>query len=115
LLGSTENFTDPATLAADSRTPSLCIVEPNDVHWRIEKWERRRIRVEFDLAGVSYRLSLTDPVWAQRLADLPVGHHARTTAGIPPAARTFLTVSFGEPYEKDGLCYKLVAAVIVVP
>src|SRR5262249_30062103 len=79
----------------------------------------RRPRVAFRLQGVMYNLSLTDPAWERRLHDLPPGDHRRAAVGLLPDAAVLLTVSLSEPFQPEPAaetyCYKLVAAVIVLP
>jgi hypothetical protein len=82
--------------------------------WRVttSRTGRRQTRANFTLAGPSYDLSVTDPIWEHRLRDLPNGVHERTAAGIETWEEVFLTISLGEPFY--GSCYKLVATVIAI-
>jgi hypothetical protein len=115
LLGGRTDRVPFQSFRTDSAAESLALIEPRNLRWQVETWpERRRVRALFELGGVHYRLSLTDPAWTPRFAPLPDGLHPRTAPGISPAARVLLTISLGEPYEKDGCCYKMVAAVIVL-
>jgi hypothetical protein len=63
---------------------------------------RRKVRGEFTLNDVSYRLSVTDPTVESEYAD-----------GTHDIGRAILCISLGEPYE--GYAYKLIAGVIRVP
>lgn len=103
---------------------SLALIEPSGVSWRITQSirGRRQTRVVFQLDGRPYNLSVTDPKWEQRLSHLTYGLHRREVAGIAPRDRVLFTVSLGEPFkgssaspEDEGDCFKLVAAVIVLP
>jgi hypothetical protein len=106
---------------------SLALVYPRDLRWRIERvgeYSKRRTRAVFTLTGAEYDLPVTDPEWEHQLSHLPVGEHplASTVEGVVDATdRVLLTVSLSEPLGVDdaagtgGWCYKLVAAVIVIP
>lgn len=64
---------------------------------------RRRVQAEFSFGGVTYRLSVTDPLiktWARDQSE-----------GVYSLGLRYLTISLGEPWQ-DGRCYKLVAAII---
>ena len=93
---------------------SLALIAPENLRWRIRLTQNftRQTRAVFSLTGVHYDLSVTDPIWEQRLRHLREGHHSLADAGIGPDARVLFTVSLGEPF--NGYCYKLVAAVIVL-
>lgn len=59
---------------------------------------------------------VTDPVWRERGCSLPQGRYSLADLAGCDLENTevFLTVSLGEPFERDGRMYKLVAAVILV-
>jgi hypothetical protein len=121
LLG---NRLDRIPFSAFETTPasaSLALVAPEDLRW-IVKTDRsggRRIRIGFLLSGTRYELALTDPLWEQRLRTLAPGTHPRAAAGLKAEEVVLLTVSLSEPFQSDSAaemyCYKLVAAVIVLP
>jgi hypothetical protein len=67
----------------------------------------------FRLERRYYDLPLTDPSYVAPLTRLEAGDHASSDLGIPDARKILFTISLGEPF--DGRCYKLVAAVVVVP
>ncbi len=93
---------------------SLALVQPENLRWIIDQYEeKRKTRAFFDFRGRIYDLAITDPRWKRRLSHLPVGTHALTKAGLGGNERILLTISLGEPFE--GFCYKLVAAVILLP
>ena len=116
LLGNRTDRVEFAALIDRPTVASLALIEPERFRCQIRTWEgQRKNRVLFTLHGVDYDLSLTDPVWEARLRDLPVGTHTRYALKIAWTAKVFLTVSLSEPFEKTGFCYKLVAAVIVLP
>lgn len=115
LLGGRTDRVPYQSFLTNPAAESLALVEPRNLRWKVETWpERRRVRALFELGGVHYRLSLTDPAWTPRFAPLADGTHPRAAPGISPAARVFLRISLSEPYEKDDCCYKMVAAVIVL-
>ena len=96
---------------------SLALVEPRTIQWQIRLGVRgnRQTRARFDLHGQSYNLSVTDPVFEERLLQLGEGLHPRAAAGIAAWDHVLFTVSLGEPFPSTGDCFKLVAAVIVLP
>jgi len=63
---------------------------------------RRKVRGEFTLNDVNYRLAITDPTVESEYAD-----------GTHDIGSAILCISLGEPYE--GYAYKLIAGVIRVP
>lgn len=68
---------------------------------------RKSIYGEFQLAGEPYKLCITDPAIRHHFETLPRG-----TYPFPSTGSIFLSVSLTEPYEGDGRCHKLIAAVI---
>lgn len=93
---------------------SLAVVRVDDLCWRIiEKAGNRRNRAHFVYQGTTYDLSLTDPIWEEKLAELPVGNHRPEKTGIARGAEIWVVSSLGEPYQGD--CYKLAATVIAWP
>jgi hypothetical protein len=93
---------------------SLALVVPQNLRWRIFLTEdfRRRTRAVFSLGAAEYDLSLTDPVWEERLRHLPESFLEQEASNFPLPDSVLLTVSLSEPF--NGFCYKLVAAVIVL-
>ena len=90
---------------------SLALVRPEGLSWQVRQdgvTGKRRMRAVFRLAGAVYDLPVTDPARLKVLES-----HA---PGLYPdgGVETLLTVSLGEPYGRDGYCYKLVAAVIAL-
>jgi hypothetical protein len=87
---------------------SLKLIEVNDlkIEGLIEGAEfgnpRRKVRGEFTLNEVSYRLSVADPIVESEFVD-----------GTHDIGRAILCISLGEPY--GGHAYKLIAGVIRVP
>ena len=114
LLGSAADRFSYAELVEHPIRSSLCVVEPAEVRWRITTDFRgnRQVRASFKLAGTSYDLSVTDPGWTARLANLRFGSYSNSEAGILGSQAIFLTVSLTEPFK--GNCFKLIAAVIVL-
>lgn len=95
---------------------SLALVQPADIRWHNLPPladGKRRPRVAFRLGNARYDLPLTDPAYAKTLNMLEPGVHAARELWIPEDRKLLFTISLSEPF--DGICYKLVAAVIVVP
>lgn len=96
---------------------SLTLVEPQQLHWRMAlRRGRRQFRATFEYKGTEYDLAITDPAWEQRLGELklkPDVQYSARAVKLKSNDRVLLTSSLGEPFE--GNCYKLVAAVIVLP
>lgn len=115
LLG---NRSDRVPYDSFSQAPaqaSLALVMPDTMHWDVRTnifSGRRQTRAFFTLGGTSYDLSVTDPIWEQRLATPSSGSFSRASIGLSSEDKILLTISLGEPFQ--GYCYKLVAAVIVV-
>jgi hypothetical protein len=68
-------------------------------------------RAFFPLGDVPYDLPLTDPAYAGPLQRRDEGDYRSSDLGIPEDGTILFTISLGEPL--DGICYKLVAAVVV--
>jgi Dual OB-containing domain len=115
LLGNRSDRVEYQYIVDHSVVASLCVVEPAGLRWCINSTlgGRRQTRAYFTLSRFSYNLSVTDPIWENRCRDLSYGVHERAVVGIDARDEVFLTVSLGEPYQ--GSCYKLVAAVILLP
>jgi hypothetical protein len=91
-------------------TDSLLLIEPNDLVLAIgtNPWSRKpTYRAQFSYRGVRYNLSMTDPAARDAFAGKGAGEYP-----IPDA---YICVSLTEPYEHDGRCYKLVAAILTDP
>jgi hypothetical protein len=88
---------------------SLVLIPPSDIRWL----HRSKARVEFRLESLYYDLPLTDPAYVGALKRLEEGDHPSSALGIPEDRKILFTISLGEPLE--GICYKLVAAVVVMP
>lgn len=115
LMGDNKDRVSYSNFKGNPAAASLTLVEPSEIRWRISqspmgRWQTRAV---FALGGSSFDLPVTDPAWEQRLSRLPSGVHSSQKVGISRADRVFLTISLGEPF--NGECYKLVAAVIVLP
>lgn len=99
---------------------SLALVQPTNISWHVTTSSSgsRQIRANFRLGACSYDLVVIDPKWEERLSGLSYGVHPRNVAGIAPSDEIFLTISLGEPLYgtySSGDCFKLVAAVLVIP
>jgi hypothetical protein len=87
---------------------------PSRCHTGFNSFERiKKARVVFRLENLYYGLPLTDPSYAGSVKKLEVGDHRSCELGISDDQRILFTISLSEPF--NGLCYKLVAAVVVVP
>ena len=88
---------------------SLMLIEPEDLTIKVvtEGAEfgnpRRRVRADFKHVNTHYSLIVTDPVAERALLAKPNAEYKTKD--------TYLCISLGEAHT-DGLCYKLVAAVI---
>ena len=90
-------------------TNSLLLVRPEGFSVEIgtNPWQgRRTYRGDFRYNGIHYNLSITDPR-AREVYGNSTGDH--------PLTNVYICVSLTEPYEQDGRCHKLVAAVITNP
>ncbi len=114
LLGSPADRISYEYLVEHPIQSSLCLVEPAKLLWWITSNARgnRQIRAIFSLVGAEYNLSVSDPVWADRLSALGIGTYDNAGAGVSASQSIFLTVSLTEPF--NGSCFKLIAAVIVL-
>ncbi len=111
LLGDRQDRIAYADLVKRPVLSSLALVCPEGLSWQVRQdgpTGKRRTRAVFSLAGARYDLPVTDPVRLQSLASRALGSYPDEDA------ETLLTVSLGEPFGRDGYCYKLVAAVIAL-
>ncbi|HEU4905132.1 MAG TPA: hypothetical protein VFT19_03320 [Solirubrobacterales bacterium] len=96
---------------------SLALVEPGRIEFRLdpplEGTAKRRPRVEFDLGGETYTLSMTDTAVRPRLLRAGLGRHDPSEVGLGSDGPILLTVSLAEA--RDGWCTKLVAAAFTLP
>lgn len=116
LFGNTSRSVPYAQLRSRPARESLVLIEPTNVRWHTEfdKYQLRNMpRVHFQLGGVPYDLPLTDPAYAGPLQRRDEGDYRSADLGIPENGAILFTISLGEPL--DGFCYKLVAAVVIVP
>ena len=120
LFGNTQDKTPAAQFNMVPAAASLAIIAPDNLQWAIQDSDgKRKIRVQFTLCNAPYRLTLTDPIYEQKLGHLRPGVYLPAAAGIPNGAKIWLTISLSEPFQKtvgvEAFCYKLVAGVMVVP
>lgn len=118
LLGDTSDRISFDTFSDAPGVASLALVPPEGLHWQIQNSPhsgKRQVRAVFQLGGADYDLPLTDPVWLTRLDRLPLGTHPWAASGVTEGQTVLLTISLGEPFHQDNCCYKLVAAVVVLP
>ena len=94
---------------------SLALVLPADIRWHT-KFDTYRLcnmpRVSFRLGDIVYDLPLTDPAYAGPLQRRDAGQYTSADLGIPDGGTILFTISLGDPL--DGVCYKLVAAVLLI-
>jgi hypothetical protein len=95
---------------------SVALVKPGNLRWQIKKTRsgKRQTRAIFRLGRAQYNLALTDPVWEDAMGHLPYGTHRLSKSGLKDTDKILFTISLGEPFDDDN-CYKLVAAVILLP
>jgi hypothetical protein len=94
---------------------SLVLVQPSHIRWYTEfnTYQLCNMpRVSFQLGDIPYDLPLTDPTYAGPLQRRDEGDYRSSDLGIPEDGTILFTISLGDPL--DGICYKLVAAVVVV-
>jgi hypothetical protein len=120
LLGNTSDRLGYEALKASPASAFLALIEPTNISWdfNVNPWNRIQRRTHFRHGGRIYDLSITDPNWRRRMSRLPHGTYGRQDLQISSSDRVFYTISLTEPfYENDptGECFKLVAAVIVLP
>jgi hypothetical protein len=117
LLGSFGDKCDYGPLKRQPAAASLALIVPDALAWVIQSGYRgnRQTKAEFRLTRTPYCLSVTDPVWAQRLAHLPNGRYPKEAAGLRADDKVLFTISLSEPLAWNNHCYKLVAGVIVLP
>ncbi len=114
LFGTKLNHVSPG----EPRSSSLALILLEDFEWQLREPSqpgatRRQARVNFHRDRINYDLPLTDDDYEHRLQSLPTGFHAISNGATPELKSPVLaTVSIGEPYEKTGYCYLLVAAII---
>jgi hypothetical protein len=93
---------------AESLKDSLVLIKPDKVTIRVGMeggmYQKRAVRAYFKHAGVDYALKVTDPVADETFRAKKDGEYVLEDV--------FLCVSLTEPYEKDGRCHKLAAAII---
>lgn len=111
ILGSTSSSIAKPTRNDDALDSSLAVVRPEGrvVFHKDRNFGNLRCRVRFSLSGQRYDLPVTDPVISATMAELDDGDYAPDDIGA--AEQPYLTISLGEPFQLDGKCYKLVAAV----
>jgi hypothetical protein len=111
ILGSCRDRIATGEIRRKPMQSSLALVCPAEIHWWIrDDHGKRKYRALFRRNSVTYELPLTDPVWIERLSNLPVGIYPHAKFA-PEDCETWLTVSLSEEFH--GWHYKLVAAVIV--
>jgi hypothetical protein len=116
LFGNTGRSLPYAQFLTRPARESLVLVQPAGIRWHTEfnTYELRNTpRVLFRLGDVPYDLPLTDPAHAGPLQRRDEGNYSSSDLGIPEDGTILFTISLGDPL--DGVCYKLVAAVVIVP
>lgn len=100
----------PTEAATLSNSLTLIKVKDFNVKVSFKVWEGRTTKTyrgNFNHNGIYYSLSLTDPVATHAFSE--------KVEGAYPLNDVYLCVSLTEPYERDGRCHKLVAAIIKNP
>lgn len=75
---------------------------------------KRQLRVNFRLGNVPYDLAVTDIPFDDKLKGLALGEYSSEQFGIQDESALYFTISLGEPLD-NGYCFKLVAAVLLLP
>lgn len=94
---------------------SLILVKPENLNFKViqlvDSW---KLKASFTLQNCPYCLSVTDPIFKQKIQHLPDGNYPIHSLSLPDFNPdcVFFTISLSEPYEE--YCYKLVAAVISI-
>jgi hypothetical protein len=115
LFGNKGRWVTKAQLLGRQARESLVLVQPAGIRWHTEfnTYELRNMpRVFFRLGDVPYDLPLTDPAYAGPLQRRDEGDYRSADLGIPEDGTILFTISLGDPL--DGVCYKLIAAVVVL-
>ncbi len=114
LFGNDGDRVYESDLKSNPVVSSLTLVQPEEIKWDIttNTYNRRQTRASFNVGVIRYSLSITDPVWKQRLSHLDFGLHNKKDAVMKPNEDIFFTISLGGAFR--GACYKLVAGVIIV-
>jgi ATP-dependent DNA helicase RecQ len=99
----------PLDQARRTLSSSLLFICPEELCISVEEDLKGlpRVRAQFNYKGERYGLAVTDPAIEKRNIQMKRGDYP--VEGYRP----FLTVSISEPFE--GFCYKLIAAVILIP
>ena len=116
LFGSPGGAVPMEYLASHPAASSLALVRPAGIRWHNlppMPDGKKRPRAAFRLGNAHYDLPLTDPAYAKTLNMLGPGDHPARDLWIPEDRKQLFTISLSEPF--DGICYKLVAAVVVIP
>jgi len=118
LLFGSEGDRVPFTQFDTAPSPySLLLIRPQSVRWQIRATTKgnRQLRTQFRYNAHDYDFGVTDPLWETRLQALKPGIYPRDIAGLTPKHVLWFCLSLGEPFSEDGLCFKLVATVMVWP
>ncbi len=96
--------------AANSRSAGIAMDEPRQHQFgrlRLLQSQQESYRGKFEYRGAHYNLSVTDPVARDRFEAKQKGNY--------PLKDIYLCVSLTAPFEGDGRCHKLVAAIVRDP
>jgi Dual OB-containing domain len=117
LLGSSTGQTTERYAAR--LTDSLALIRPANLKWHLSRdiYGRPQPRLRFELRNQRYNLPVTDPAWITRIVrtlhESQASEQTQEAFGIAKDATVLLTISLAEPLK--GVCYKLVAGIIVMP
>lgn len=117
LFGDSSDRIHMSRFATTPALESLALIVPADLRWRITTSYRgnRQTRAIFRHGDGHYNLGVTDLDWNEHLEEKGYKVGTSRTSSLARDGRILLTVSLSEPTDWDGCCYKLVAAVIVIP
>lgn len=98
---------------------SLALIQPENPQFYVKErsGNRNQPRTVFELNGIEYDLSVTDPKWRRKirssetLSEMDLRYEP-ASAYIDESAELVFTISLGSPHK--GYCHKLVAAIIPV-
>jgi hypothetical protein len=88
---------------------SLAIARPQHATLAIvDRLGKRRVRLQFQLNGAQFDLTVTDPRWEQAVALWQPGDYPWWQV-MPSGRPPLITVSLTEPFGDTACCYKVVA------
>ena len=105
LHGDDNDRIDVDFLSRNSINSSLLFIKSDTVLLINEAaYGKQKLKCCFNYNDITYRLSVTDPVYEKRFKSRPPGTYKLKSSNI------YLCISLSEPYR--GYCYKLAAAIV---